>query len=71
MTFLQRQATVLYQKYIDILSIIIASSVVELLKLQACDQHGFGSKPTCTILLVLGKDTLQHIPLLGGLGKQF
>ena len=47
-------------------------SVVEWLKHRAHDQHGLSSKPTCIIFCcVLGKDTLRHFPLLGGLGKQF
>ena len=44
------------------------SSVVEWRRVR--DQHGIGSKPTRAILF-LGKDTLRHIPLFGGLGKQF
>ena len=38
-------------------------SVVEWLKHRTRDQHGLGC--------ILGKDTLRHIPLLGGPGKQF
>ena len=34
-----------------------------------CDQHVPGSKPTRTILCILGKDTLRPFPLLGSLGK--
>ena len=45
--------------------------MVERLKHQDCDRHGLSSKPTCAMCFVLGKDTLQHFPLLGGLGKQF
>ena len=47
------------------------SGVVEWLKHRTDDQHGLGSKPTYAFCCVLGKDTLRHFPLLGGLGKQF
>ena len=43
----------------------------EWLERRVRDQHGLGSKPTRAVLLGLGKDTLRHIPLLGGPGKQF
>ena len=46
-------------------------SVVKQLKRRDCDQHGLGSKSTRTILLCPWKDTLRHIPLLGGPGKPF
>ena len=49
----------------------LVGSVVEWLKYRGRDQHGLGSKPTRAILCALGKDTLRHIPLLGGPGKQF
>ena len=39
------------------------SSVVKWLEHLVYDQHGLGSKHT--------HDTLQHFPLLGGVGKQF
>ena len=48
-----------------------SAAVVEWLKRRARDQHGLGSKLTRAILSVFGKDTLRHIPLLGGAGKQF
>ena len=35
------------------------------------DQHGLGSNPLAPFCCVLGKDTLRHFPLLGGLDKQF
>ena len=47
------------------------ATVVEWLEGRACDRHGLGLKPTFVIFCVLGKNTLQHFPLLGGLGKQF
>ena len=46
------------------------SSVVEWLKCHAHDQHSLSSKPTVPFCCVLGKNTLRHILLLGGLGKQ-
>ena len=47
-------------------------SVVEWLKHRTDDQHGLSSKPTCEpFCCVVGKDTLRHFPLLGGLDKQF
>ena len=51
--------------------LIFVGSVVEWLQRRDRDRHGLGSKPTCAILLCPWKDTLQHFPLLGGLGKQF
>ena len=44
--------------------------LVEWLKRRACDQHGLGSKPTCTVLLFLERDALRHFSLLGSLGEQ-
>ena len=46
-------------------------SVVEWLKHRTDDQHGLGSKPLAPFCCVLGKDTLRHFLLLGGLDKQF
>ena len=46
-------------------------SMVECLKRRAHDQHGLGSNPLMPFCCVLGKDTLWHIPLLCGPGKQF
>ena len=46
--------------------------MVEWLQRHACDQHSLGFKPTRVIMLcILGKDTLRHFPLFGGLAKQF
>ena len=47
------------------------AGVVEWLVRRECDRRGLGSKPTRGIMLRSWKDTLQHFPLLGGLGKQF
>ena len=46
-------------------------SVVEWLKHRAYDQHGFGSKPTCTILMCPWERHFTTLSLLGGIGKQF
>ena len=34
------------------------------------NSHGHGSKPAPPFFCVLGKDNLQHFPLLEGLNKQ-
>ena len=47
----------------------VVGFVVVWLEGRDCDRHGLGSKHT--YCCVLGKDTLRHFPLLGGLGKQF
>ena len=50
----------------------LVGSVVEWLKYRTDDQHGLGLKnPLAPFCCVLGKDTSRHIPLLGGLGRQF
>ena len=67
----QKTTRVQYCTLKQIPSSSVVSSVVKWLKHWACDQHGLGSKPTNAILCVLGKDTLRHIFLLGGPGKQF
>ena len=46
-------------------------SVVEWLKHRTDEQHGLGSNPLTPFCCVLGKDTLRHFPLLGGLDKQY
>ena len=50
---------------------LIVDSAVEWLKRRSRDQHGLASNLVAPFCCVLGKDTLRHIPLLGGLGKQF
>ena len=45
--------------------------MVEWLERRAHDQYDLGSKPTRAILLCPWKRHFTHIPLLGGLGKQF
>ena len=47
------------------------SDVVERLKHRTDDQRGLGSKPLVPFCCVIGKDTLRHFTLLGGLDKQF
>ena len=47
----------------------LVDSVVEWLKRHDCDGHSFVSK-LAPFFCVLGKNTLRHFPLLGGLGKQ-
>ena len=49
----------------------MVGSVVEWLERRDYGRHCLGSKATRAILLCLGKNTLRHISLLGGLGKQF
>ena len=49
----------------------VVGSVVEWLKHQTDDQHGLGSKPTCTILLCPWERHFTALSLLGGLDKQF
>ena len=46
-------------------------SVVEWLKRRSYDQTGLGSNPFAPFCCVLGKDTIRHFCVLGGLGKQF
>ena len=42
------------------------------LKHRTDDQHGLAvQNPLAPFCCVLGKDTLRHFPLLGGLDKQF
>ena len=48
----------------------MVGSMVEWLKHQTDDQHDL-QNPLAPFCSVLGKDTLQHFPLLDGLDKQF
>ena len=65
------QAYIIYHSIKIFIKIFIVGSVVKWLKRRARDQHGLGQNPLAPFCCVLGKDTLWHFPLLGGLSKQF
>ena len=59
----------IYQFLFLYLSACFVGSVIEWLKRQNPDRHGSVQNLLAAFCCVLGKDTLRHCFLLGGLGK--
>ena len=52
-------------------NLAVVGIMVDELKHRSYDQQASVQNPLVPFCCVLGKDTLWHFPLLGGLGKQF